>query len=191
MPSPIFIVGAGGVGREIAATLRKSEFDDFIVKGFIDNNLEPGSIINSLKVSGNIEWLIKEEGNCGVIIAIGNPQVRKEIIEKLKKHNFSYPTIIHPNVSIHDTDTVKIGSGCYIADGCILTTDIIIEDFCFINTSCSLQHDTFVGSNTVIMPGVRITGGAKIGSNTYIYANCVITTPAKIDDDSIIKNSIR
>lgn len=190
MPNPIVIIGAGGVGREIAATLQNNVFGNFTIKGFIDNAIAPGSIINTLEVLGNLEWFIKEDLDYGVIIGIGNPQARKEILNKLKNCRSHYPTIIHPNVSIHDTETVKIGKGCYIADGCILTTDITIEDFCFINTSCSLQHDTFLESNTILMPGVRITGGAKIGSNTYISANCVITTSCKIPSDSTIKNSI-
>jgi len=123
-------------------------------------------------------------------LAIGNPQLRKKIIERLGNH-FSYPTIIHPNVSIHNKDTVSIGQGCYIGDGCIFTTDVIIEDFCFINTGCSLQHDTVIHTNSVLMPGVRITAGATIGRNCFVATNCVITKTIEIEDNTAITESIR
>lgn len=192
MSRQVIIIGAGGVGREIAATLKNSAFSDVEVLGFVDDKAEQGSIISSLKVLGNLKWLINLRYNtdCGVIVAIGNPQVRKNIIGQLGD-DFYYPTLIHPNASIHSEATVAIGKGCYIADGCILTTDIVIEDFCFINTGCTLQHDTFIKRNSVLMPGVRITGGATIGSNTFIAAGCVITTAVLIEENSVINDSIK
>jgi len=189
MSKSIIIIGAGGVGREIAATLRHVRFTDLKVLGFVDDNVKKGSFVNQWEVLGSIEWLVNNNENYSVIIAIGNPLIRKNIIEKLGDA-FSYPTIIHPNVSIHDIETVKIGNGCYIADGCIFTTDITIEDFCFINTGCSFQHDTFIKTNSVLMPGVRITGGAKIGKNTFIATGCTITNAVEVEDNSVIRYSI-
>jgi UDP-3-O-[3-hydroxymyristoyl] glucosamine N-acyltransferase len=137
-----------------------------------------------------LEWLLEQKESYGLLLAIGNPKFRKEILEKLQNSSFHYPTLLHPNVRIHDPETVKIGQGCYIADGCILTTTITIEDFCFLNTSCSLQHDAYIESNSVLMPGVRITGGARIGTGTYIAANCAVSSACMIPAFSIIKESI-
>ncbi|MNK00935.1 putative acetyltransferase EpsM [compost metagenome] len=189
MDNDIVIIGAGGVGREIASILKNDSRINFNLKGFIDDTIPTGTLINGKSVLGGIEWL-KNNNKLAAVIAIGNPEVRKGIIEVLKSMDIFCPTIIHPNVSIHDMENVKIGQGCYIADGCIFTTNIVIEDYCFINTSCTLQHDTFIESNSVLMPGVRITGGAKIGSGTFVFPNCVIATASVIEKNSIIRNSI-
>jgi sugar O-acyltransferase (sialic acid O-acetyltransferase NeuD family) len=191
MPSPLLIIGAGGVGREIAATLRNSAFSAYRIKGFVDDGLAAGTLVHSLPVVGNLEWLLQQSEPYAVVIAIGNPKIRATILEQLKDCSFEFPAIIHPNVRIHDTDRVHIGPGCYLADGCILTTDITLEAFCFLNTACTLQHDTYVERNSVLMPGVRITGGARIGTGTYIAANCVITTSATVAPHSVITRSIR
>jgi sugar O-acyltransferase (sialic acid O-acetyltransferase NeuD family) len=190
MPKPVFIIGAGGVGREIAAVLSYEAFAGYKVMGFIDDGQPQGAIVNRLRVAGGIDWLLENAKDAGVILAIGNPQVRRKIIDRLAAANFFYPVIVHPNASIHDKDRVAIGQGCYIGDGCILTTDIVISDFCFINSACSFQHDTQLGKNCVIMPGVRITGGAKVEDNCYIAANCVIATAIIIENASVIKTSI-
>ena len=190
MSRKIVIIGAGGVGREIAATLMHKDFEDIQVTGFIDDNKQQGTVINNLTVLGDLDWLITASGNYEIVLAIGNPQLRKKIIERLG-NDFSYPTIIHPNVSIHNEGTVNIGYGCYIGDGCIFTTDIIIEDSCFINTGCSLQHDTVIKVNSVLMPGVRITAGATIGRNCFVATNCVISKTIEIEDNTVITESIR
>lgn len=190
MGSPLLIIGAGGLGREFAAVLKNSAFSNFSLKGFVDDTLPRGTLVDSLPVLGNLDWLLRQNENYGLLLAIGNPNVRKQLLEKLQNGSFHYPTLLHPNVSIHDPETVKIGQGCYIADGCVLTTAITIEDFCILNTSCSLQHDTYIESNSVLMPGVRITGGARIGTGTYVATNCAISSACMIPAFSILKESI-
>ena len=190
MPKNLVIIGAGGVGREIAAVLKKHPLKGYRLTGFIDDGIAAETIVNGLKVLGGISWIKDNSSNLGVILALGNPQARKKIADALQSLPISYPTLIHPNVSVNEEDTVKIGKGCYIADGCILTTDITIADFCFLNTGCTLQHDTLIGSYSVLMPGVRITGGAQIGSSVFINPNCVIITKCIVDDNSIIRKSI-
>ncbi len=190
MSEQLLIIGAGGLGREFAVTLKNSFFSNFNLKGFVDDDIAVGTLVNSVPVLGNLSWLLNQNEKYGLLLAIGNPQIRHKILKKLQNFSFYYPTIIHPNVSIHDTETVSIGKGCFIADGCILTTAITIEDFCFLNTSCSLQHDAYIETNSVLMPGVRITGGARIGSGTYIGPNCVVASACEIPSFSIIKDSI-
>jgi sugar O-acyltransferase (sialic acid O-acetyltransferase NeuD family) len=182
------IVGAGGVGREIAAVLASNEFPEIKVSGFVDDGKQPGTSVGRLTVLGGIDWLLRQD-NYSVVIAFGNSQLRKTVVSRLGD-NFHFPTIIHPGARLHDQSSISIGKGCYIADGCILTTDIKIADFCFVNSGCSLQHDTVLEPYCVLMPGVRITGGAKIGEGTYIAANCAISTFITIQENSKIIQSI-
>lgn len=177
MPNTIVIIGSGGVGREIAATLKHLHFvNQYVLEGFIDDGSSAGTIINNLPVLGNIDWLIAQNQFKNVIIAIGNPSVREKIYNRLKDFNFQFPTIIHPSAQIHDHEFCKIGEGSYIAAQVVMTTNVTIEDFCFINTACTLQHDTHIEKNCTLMPGVRITGGATIGHGSYLSANLALTT---------------
>ncbi|RYJ45597.1 hypothetical protein [Flavobacterium beibuense] len=189
MPKDVVIIGAGGVGREIYALIHKYFADVYKVVGFIDDIIKPGSFVNGIEILGGIDWYKYSGITNSVIMALGNPEFRKKAFLKLGD-NYDYPTIIHPDVKIHDEVRVKVGKGCFISDNCVLTTDIIVSDFCFINTSCSLHHDTHLEKNCVIMPGVRITGGAKIGENSYISPNVVIASKVNIKANSIVKESI-
>ncbi len=181
MPNTIAIIGSGGVGREIAATLKHDSFKQkYKLIGFVDDGQPTGTKINGFPVLGNLDWLCNNSENIQkIIIAIGNPLIRAEIIKKIASFNFEYPTIIHPSAEIHDLEYCTIGKGCYIASHNVITTNVTLEDFCFINTNCSLQHDTTTEKNCTLMPGVRITGGAQIGEGTFVSGNTLL--PEKIN----------
>ncbi|NHB67593.1 PglD-related sugar-binding protein [Perlabentimonas gracilis] len=100
MSQNFYIIGARGLGREMAAT--RSCFKEepiFDVIGFFDDNQPVGKIINNLKVLGGIEFL-KSIDSASVFLGIGNPTIREQINTSLSEHNISFPTIIHPNASI-------------------------------------------------------------------------------------------
>ncbi len=180
-------IGSGGVGREILATLKSEYFKNtYPTVSFVDDGQQVGTIINGIPVVGNLEWLINQSEVENVIIAIGNPKIKKEIVEKLSICNLNYPTVIHPSVQIHDKEFCLIGKGIYIAAQVVLTTNVTIEDFSFINTNCTLQHDAYIEKFCTLMPGVRITGGAKIGEGTYISGNSLISEKIDIDKYSKI-----
>jgi len=191
MKQKVFILGAGGVGREIAAVLQYTSLkNDFDVAGFIDDGLQANTLINGIQVAGGLDYLLKLE-NANVIIALGNPKIRKEIIEKLSGKNFNYPVIIHPNVSFHNPSRISIGKGTFITEGCIITTDVSIGDFCFLNLGVTINHDAVIENNCVLMPGVRICCGINLGTNSFVSANCVLSKAISIPSESWITESIQ
>ncbi len=187
MVQEIIIVGSGGLGREILANFKNSKLSDqFKVIGFVDDGEQKGTIINKIEVLGDVDYLLNCN-NISIVLAIGNPIIRKKIAEKIGRNSsINFPNIIHPNVSIQDSEYFKIGKGCFISEGCIITTNVTLENFCFINIGCSLHHDTCIESYSVLMPGVRITGGATIGEASYISPNIALSKNIKIPKESIL-----
>lgn len=168
------IIGAGGFGREVALTLRAQTAIKYNELGFVDDAIPSGTAINGISVWGNFAWLLQQKEAMQVVLAIGNPAVRSQLIAKLKFTTFQFPVIIHPGASLHDPTNIKLGPGCYIADGCILTTGISLSEFCLINSACSIQHDAQLQENVILMPGVRLTGAVTIPAHTLIKANSVL-----------------
>ena len=186
MPINLYIIGAGGLGREMIATLsfykRNSKFK---LTGFIDDNQPTGKVINGLTVLGGTEFLRKID-SANVLIGVGNSSIREQIFSNLSEHIISFPTIIHPNASIHSIEFVNIGKGCYIADGCILTTNISIGNFTYLLPGVTLSHDTAIDNFCTLMPGVRISSGATLGNRVVIGTGTIITKPISICDGAVI-----
>lgn len=187
----IVIIGAGGFGREVAWLIEdiNKENKEWNLLGFVDDNEEiQGKEINGYKVVGNIEWLKNQE--LYVVNAIGDPIIKKKVMERLQGSKNKYPVLIHPSVIY--SDKVTFGEGSIICAGNIITVNIEIGKHVIINLDCTIGHDAKIGDYSTILPSVNVSGdvdieecvsvgtgsaiiqGIKIGNNTIVGAGAVV-----------------
>jgi len=176
MQEPLYLIGSGGLGREMAATLEHPQLRQrYSLAGFIDDGREAGTTVHGLTVLGGLE-VLRQRAAPAALLCIGHPVVRQNIVQSLRDTPVSWPTILHPAARIYAPDHIELGQGIWIGEGTILTTDIAIGDHCLVHLGCSLHHDTKIGACTVLMPGVRITGGAHIPPGIRIETGTCITS---------------
>lgn len=182
----IFIIGAGGVGKEVAYIIEEinKKNPTWNILGFIDDNNEiENSYINGYKVIGNVEYLKKHFNKVYVIIAIADYKIKRNI-EKQLKDKFKFATLIHPNVNIHPT--VKVGNGTIIYPGVIITTNICIGNHVIISPKCGIGHDAIINDYTSLLWNVNISGHNKIGIGCLIGSGATIIQNKIVGDFSII-----
>ena len=97
---------------------------------------------------------------CEVLIAIGDSQRRKEMVEKLPS-NTKYFTFIHPTALILNKD-IEISEGSFIGAYSILTTNIVIGKHALLNRMCQIGHDCIIGDYLSMMPSAIISGNCII-----------------------------
>lgn len=167
----IAIIGAGGSGRELFHQLldNKHSVDDITI--FDDKDGFP-------KIK-EIDF-----NNYLVIVAIGNPLIRRKIVESLPT-NTKFFTFIHKSVQIHDKN-IKIGEGSIIFAGVILTTNITIGKHAYLNLNTTISHDCVIGDYLTTTPSVNIAGNCVIGDNVYIGMHSSIREKIIICDDVTI-----
>ncbi len=184
----IAVFGAGGFGREVHDMIEQINSADkqYEFIGFFDDGIEKGTIINDYPVLGGVRELNQIESELCIAIAIGNPIIKHKIVEKINNPNISFPTLIHPNVFIGNTRFNKIGAGCIICAGNIITVNIVIEDFVILNLSCTVGHDTVIGRFSSFMPTVNISGEINIGECVYVGTGAKIINQLNIGKNSII-----
>lgn len=180
MTKPLFIFGAGGLGREILSLVHAST--QWEVKGFFDDNKPKNSFVKGIPVLGGTQEI---EAGMEIIFAIGDPQTKRDIIRKISRP-FSSPILVHPAAIIQEAATVSLGVGTIIGAGSILTCDIRLGDHVLVNLNCTVGHDTVVGSFTSVMPGVNIAGGVIIGAGVLLGSDCNIRNGITVADDARI-----
>lgn len=184
----LFIYGAGGLGRGVMelAEIINSKNNTWEIKGFIDDNkMIKDKIINGYKVYSFKD--IKNEynsNNVEISVAIGDPYIKKIIIEDIEKLNCKFASLIHPNCYISKWN--KIGKGVIIRDGCSISTNVMIHDYVIINMNCSIGHDVAINDYVTISPGSNISGNVNIGDTTYIGSGVNIRDELTIGDNTII-----
>ncbi|MFQ8704540.1 MAG: acetyltransferase [Thomasclavelia sp.] len=180
----VYIVGASGFGKEIAWVI--DEIGDFNIVGFIDDNrLILGKKINGIPVIGNVDFLLDKTEQINVIVAIGNPIIRRKIIERLMHNkNIRFPNLIAKNVVI--SKHVEMGVGNIICSGTIMTTNIRLGNFNHINLSCTIGHDVCMQNFITIYPSVNVSGNVNIENNCELGTGTKIIQGISIINDTIV-----
>lgn len=187
----LVIIGAGGFGREVAWLIEEINKvnQEWNIIGFVDDNVSiQGSVINGYNIIGNVEWLSKQ--SYFVVNAIGDPIIKKKVIDRLAESQNQYPVLIHPSVMY--SDSVSFGEGSIVCAGNILTVNIKVGKHVIINLDCTVGHDVELGDYTTLLPSVNVSGyvktdecvnvgtgtaiiqGVSIGKNTIIGAGAVV-----------------
>jgi sugar O-acyltransferase (sialic acid O-acetyltransferase NeuD family) len=181
----ILIYGAGGLGREILSMLKA--LPRWRCLGFIDDKLKPGDSVHELKVLGNLQYLNTKFSNpVNLVVAVGDCKAKASLIQKITNAHVQYPAIIHPLAVLQDPERISLGKGVVICAGCILTTDITLNDHVFINLNTTIGHDAAIGRYSALMPSVNIAGGVTIGEQVLIGSGVSIRNRIKVGNGATI-----
>lgn len=184
----IFIVGAGGFGREVLWLAKRinSIQETWDIQGFIENSREAvGTLLDGYPVVGDDNYLGGLNEEVYVAVSIGSAKIKKTVTEKLKKYkNVHFATLIDPSVIM--SDRVEIGEGSIICAGTILTVDITIGKYVIINLDSTVGHDAFLGDYVTVYPSVNISGNVKIGNKSEVGTGTQIIQGKTIGEQSII-----
>jgi len=192
----IAIVGAGGLGKEIAVLIHQINQKQLIwnMVGFYDDALHVGKKVASHLVLGKVSELNKIDYPLNVVIAIGDPLTKSDVIDKIKNRHISYPILIHPSSTLGLE--VQVGAGSIITAGCHLTIDIQVDEHVLINLNSTIGHDVKIGSYSSIMPGVHLSGfvqiekAVQIGTGASVLQNIHIGESARIGAGAIVTKNV-
>lgn len=182
----LYIIGAGGFGREVAWIVERinSIKPTWNLKGFIDDNETLwGNIEGEYHVLGGCEHLSTLE-DVYAVCAVGSSNVRKKIIEKLKDTSVKFATLVDPSVLY--SNSVKIGEGAIVCAGTIITVDVNIGDHVIVNLDCTIGHDAVIDNFVTIYPSVNVSGNVLIGECSELGTGTQIIQGKKVISNTII-----
>ena len=157
----IAIIGAGGLGREIRnLTERHHRF-----AGFFDDVSQEQDYLGTLQD-------IAPKSDYTFLIALGSPQAKKQVAEKLAHLELNYINLVSRH-SILPPDALQ-GQGIVVCDGVVGTVNIRLGSHVLLNLNVTVGHDVTLGDYCSVMPGANISGGATIGAAALIGSGAVI-----------------
>ena len=178
---------AGGFGKEVfdialRINEKESRWDEIL---FVDDDSSLGDSIYQGKLF-TMDKLLKEfdSNDCEIIIATGEPSLRKKLFTIVKSLNLRFTTLIDPSCIISNTS--NIGEGVIIAPNSFISSDVELGDNVLINASTIIGHDIVIEKNTSVSSFVCIGGASEIGQESYIGMGTVIKEQLKIGSNVII-----
>ena len=170
----IIILGAGGLGQEIAWLIEEINESDkrWNLLGYLENELSlQREQLIGYPVLGQDEQA-KDYKDAYFVLGVGDPRLRRRIVERLKKYNLKWASLISPTVRVHPSNV--IGEGVVIGRYTDLTVNCRIGNYVMLNIHVVLGHEVEVGDFSIIEPNVTINGEAKIGNTCLVGANAFV-----------------
>lgn len=190
----LYIVGAGGVGRHIAANMTLYNLKNKKVY-FIDDNLSlHNTIIDSVYVIGGSDYLTEINYPIDVVVSIALPSIKSRIIKKVKENpNLFFPNCIAKNAWI--SKDITIGEGIIIYPHCSINIGTKINNFVLINMNCAVGHDCIIGKYVFLAPSVSLGGwtilgdGCQMGISSTTLQNIKLVAGCQVGAKTLVNRS--
>ncbi|GIU32407.1 acetyltransferase [Shewanella sp. MBTL60-007] len=187
MSSPsLYIVGAGGLARELYSYLSSSNFiyEGYELKGFLDDNQEALNGFNmEHKVLGPLRHH-RIEANSLLLMGVASCQLKQDLFSFYRGLGASFITFSHPSSFVGRN--VTIGEGSILGPNAVITTDVKIGLLSTINANTSIGHDASLGDFCTLSGHCDITGGVELGDRVFLGSHACIIPRVIIESDSII-----
>ena len=178
----LFIVGAGGFGRELELWLKliPEAYQDFKIIGYIDDNLHAlDGFPSSYKILGTIDkYDFKSTDHA--VISIADPLIKENVYNRIKDRARLYTFIAYTAIV---GDRLNIGAGSVICPNVIVSTNVMVGKCVTVNCGTQLGHDSQIGDFSSFMANVMIGGEVTIADRVYFGSQSALVPRKKICND--------
>lgn len=184
----LFIVGAGGFGREATWTVERinalSQQPAWRIIGYADDSpkLKKGDNFEGYPILGGVEEASRDYPGASVFIALGNNAKRADLYRRLRGHDF--PALIDPKAQI--SPTTEFRHGAFIGAGAVIQAGAELGKFAVVGSNAVIGHDAVLGDFVNLGPGAVVAGGSKIGNGVSFYANASTMPRTVVGDNATV-----
>ncbi len=185
----IDILGVNGNARDLLETIREiwkadSSFPE--PGGFLDDRIEPGTLVDGLPVLGPIS-AARNLKEAVFINAIGSPTshaAKPAIIAGAGVADDRFFSVLHPSVVCSASALVGVGSA--VLSHTSIGSAVRIGRHVMVLQNCVISHDSEIQDFAVLATGVCLSGGVKIGRGAYIGSNSCIRGDLTVGEGALV-----
>lgn len=188
MIAPLFIVGAGGFGREVFSIIEALRSTNSMpqIAGFIDDHPSAANRKNlaslGSRLVGSIDDLVRRAEPFSAVVAVGSAVDRETIADLLAPSPVTFPVLVHPDTTIGCD--VYLAEGVVVAAGSRLSTNIHVGRHVQIDQNAAIGHDCSLGDFARLNPQACVSGRVTIGRRAMIGANAIVLPGLSVGDDA-------
>lgn len=172
------LLGAGGHGKVVADAALAASWEQVT---FFDDAWPQRRVNGIWPINGNsAELIVRAREFDGVIVAIGDCELRWRKHGELRAAGARLATIVHPAAAVSRHAT--LGEGCAVMAGAVVNIDAILGQACIINTGATVDHDCRIGDGVHIAPGAHLSGGVEVGALSWVGTGAAVKQYLRIGE---------
>lgn len=176
------ILGASGHGKVLAEI---AELSGWCEIDFFDDSWPEKKALGPWEITGTTDCLLQSVTDFdGVIVAIGNNQIRSEKQTNLENAGFRLATLIHPAAVISKFSV--IGDGSVVMANAVINPFAAIGKGCIINTASTVDHDCVLADCVHVSPGANLAGAVTVGIGSWIGIGASVKQLVEIGNNVVV-----
>ena len=183
----IAIVGAGGLGREVAWTLDRINAASgeplWSVVGFADD--DPAKASGSFAgypLLGSCAKVAAERPEVSFFVAVGDNATRERIVRALGERDF--PAIVDPSADV--APSAVLSRGAFVGPKAVVSVAARVGAFAIVNARSGVGHDSALGDFSQVCPGASLSGATALGARALVGTNACTVPCVKVGDDATV-----
>jgi sugar O-acyltransferase (sialic acid O-acetyltransferase NeuD family) len=179
VPTPLILVAASGLAREVLALVRAHGEHDVI--GFLDDDVaRHGTALDGVPVLGGLD-AVTGYPDAELLVCAGRGTSREAIVNRLDGLGvfpIRYATVVHPGVDV--PAGCEIGVGSIVLAGVVLTTAVIVGSHVVVMPNATLTHDCVLQDFSTVCAGVALGGSVVVGRAAYLGMNASVRENVRV-----------
>lgn len=156
----VVIVGTGGFAVELAGLLRDVGVE---VRGCIGPKAPPQAA--GLAYLGGAV-VIKNWFGEPMLVAIGEPELRRQLFERITTAGGRVAGFIHPAAYV--SSSALIAEGTLVYPHATVHAGVTLGQGVLVNSNATIGHEASIGAFVNVGPGVSLGGRVRIGDGVYV-----------------------
>jgi sugar O-acyltransferase (sialic acid O-acetyltransferase NeuD family) len=185
MAARLYIVGAGGFGREVHEYAREAgrawSGEPFEIAGFLDDN--PAALDGHVDVGAAVVGgvgAVTPGPDDRFVLAVGDPRLRKRLARVLGDRGARFVSIVHPRAWVA-RETV-LGEGVVVGPLSYVGPGARLGDHVLVNPQVAVAHDVQAGRWAVFSPMCAANGAVVLGDGAFLGTHATVLPGRRIGD---------
>lgn len=176
------IMGASGHGKVVAEAALAAGWG---AVEFYDRAWPGKQQVGRWTITGDDAALLRALDRLdGVVVAIGNNQIRLDLLKQLHQAGVRVVSVLHPMACI--SGSAVVGAGTVALAGAVVNADARIGPGAILNTGCSVDHDCILGDAVHISPGAHLAGDVHVGDRSWIGIGASVRQGVRIGSGVVV-----
>jgi sugar O-acyltransferase (sialic acid O-acetyltransferase NeuD family) len=183
----MIIVGAKGLAKEVLEICSENEkLENLAFYDDVNNDLGD-QLFDSFPILKSLDEAKKHFKTHGktYTLGLGIPELRHKLKHKFADLGGELISTVSPNSKIGHYG-VKIGVGCNILAGSLISNDVTLGEGCILYFNAIITHDCIIGDFVEISPNVTILGRVIVGDFCQLGAGSIILPNVNIGSNVVV-----